>query len=112
VTSSEDGVCVVLVTAPDTGVATRLVRTVVEERLATCGNIVPGVRSIYRWNGELHEESEVLIVLKTTASASTLLAGRVPQLHPYDVPEVIVLPVVGGHAPYLEWVRAGTAGEG
>jgi periplasmic divalent cation tolerance protein len=99
---------IVLVTAPDPRGAATLIRTLVEERLAACGSIVPGIISIYRWNGEIREETEVLIVLKTTAAGAGKLALRVPALHPYDVPEVLVLPVLDGHLPYLDWVRSET----
>lgn len=102
---------IILVTAPDVETAGRLVRTLVEERLAACGNIVPGLRSIYRWQGEVHDEAEVLIVLKTVEARVAAVIERVPQLHPYDVPEVLVLPVEAGSGAYLEWVRQESSGE-
>jgi periplasmic divalent cation tolerance protein len=77
----------------------------VEEGLAACANILPGITSVYRWEGSLQRDSETLVVLKTTAARSDALRDRVVDLHPYDVPEVLVLPVVGGHAPYLRWVE-------
>ncbi len=95
---------VVLVTAPDVAVAERMVRALVEEGLAACGNVVPGVRSIFRWQGEIRAESEVLVILKTTAGDAGRLTARVAALHPYDVPEVLALPVASGHEPYLAWV--------
>ncbi len=103
---------VVLVTAPDRAAAERLVDTLLEERLIACGNLVPGVQSIYRWNDAVQRESEVLLVLKTTAARVPTLLQRVPALHPYDVPEVLVIPVEAGHGPYLEWVHQeiGSAG--
>ncbi len=76
-----------------------------EERLVACANVVPGITSIYRWEGEVHEEAEVLVVLKTRASLVPTLIARVEELHPYDVPEVLALPVLAGYDPYLEWVR-------
>lgn len=96
---------VVLVTAPDSDTAARLARALVEERLAACGNLVPGVRSIYRWEGKICDEAEVLLVLKTTADHADALRDRLLALHPYACPEVLVLPVEGGHAAYLAWVR-------
>lgn len=102
---------IILVTAPDVETAGRLVRTLVEERLAACGNIVPGLRSIYRWQDEVHDEAEVLIVLKTVEARVAAVIERVPQLHPYDVPEVLVLPVEAGSGAYLEWVRQESSGE-
>lgn len=99
----------VLVTAPDADTAARIARTLVEERLAACGNLVPGVRSIYRWEGAVHDEAEVLLVLKTTTGAVDRLRARVVELHPYSVPEVLALPVSAGHEPYLAWLRGGVA---
>ena len=103
---AETDVRVVLVTAPDPGTAAALARTLVEERLAACANLVPGVRSIYRWEGEVQDDAEVLLVLKTRAARCDALAARVRDLHPYDLPEVVVLPVGGGSRGYLEWVIA------
>lgn len=103
---------VVYVTAPDLDVATRLGRALVEEELAACCNLVPGVRSIYRWQGAVQEDGEVLLVIKTRAARLEALTARVVALHPYDLPEVIALPVAAGHLPYLAWVRAGAGGEG
>ena len=101
-------VCVILVTAPDEAVAERITRTLVEERLAACGNIVPRIRSIYRWDDAVQQDDEVLVILKTERARVELLRERVVALHPYDVPEVLVLPILGGHAPYLEWVARST----
>lgn len=101
---------VVLVTAPDEAVAESLVRRLVEERVVACGNIVAGVRSIFRWEGAVEHESECLIVFKTTAAAAQRLMARVPELHPYDVPEILVLPVEAGHGPYLGWIDENVSG--
>ncbi|HEX6938921.1 MAG TPA: divalent-cation tolerance protein CutA [Longimicrobiales bacterium] len=101
----ESGARVVLMTAPDRETAERLVRALVEERLVACGNIVPGLTSIYRWQGAIECESEVLVILKTAVEAVPALLARAPALHPYAVPELLVLPVEAGHRPYLEWVR-------
>jgi periplasmic divalent cation tolerance protein len=104
VSATNEGVCVVLVTAPDSDTAARIARSLVEERWIACANLVPGVRSIYRWQGRVEEDAEVLLVLKTSADRSEALAARVKALHPYEVPEVIALPVVGGSGAYLDWV--------
>lgn len=96
---------VVLVTAPDAGSAESLVRRLVEEGVVACGNIVPGITSIYRWKGEVERETEVLVIFKTTESGAAGLIRRVPELHPYDVPEVLVLPVEAGHPPYVQWIE-------
>ncbi len=96
---------VVLVTAPSAESAESLVRRLVEERVVACGTVLPAVTSIYRWEGAVARESEALIIFKTTVAGAERLTARVPELHPYDVPEVLILPVEDGHAPYLEWVR-------
>lgn len=97
-------ISVVLVTAPSQDVAETLVRRVVEERLAACGNIVPRVVSIYRWEGAVQRAEESLIVFKTPASAAARLMARVRELHPYDVPEVVILPVADVLPAYARWV--------
>ena len=99
---------VVLVTAPSPEKAAELARALVAERLAACGNVVPGVRSIYRWEGEVHDDAEALLVLKTTRGRFEALRDRVLALHPYDVPEVIALSVEAGSAAYLAWIGAET----
>jgi periplasmic divalent cation tolerance protein len=103
---SEKATQVVLCTAP-LAAGQQLVRTLVEERLVACGNIV-AVNSIYRWKDKIEAEDEVLIIFKTTTEAWPLLKQRVPQLHPYDVPELLLLGVVDGHEPYLQWVQEST----
>lgn len=100
---------VVLVTAPDEAVAESIVRRLVQERVVACGNVVPRVTSIYRWQGEVTHEAEALIVFKTTAAGAARLLERVPELHPYEVPEVLVLDVAEGHGPYLDWITENVA---
>jgi periplasmic divalent cation tolerance protein len=95
---------VVLVTAPSADVAATLARTLVEERLAACGNVLPGLRSIYRWEGKVLDEPEVLLLLKTQRSRFAELRDRILALHPYEVPEVIALPVEAGSERYLDWI--------
>ncbi len=99
-------VTVVLITAPSAEVAAGLARTLVEEGLAACGNVVPGLRSIYRWEGAIQDEAEVLLLLKTRTAAFEALRRRIVELHPYDVPEVLALKVEAGHEPYLAWIRS------
>jgi len=99
---------VVLVTAPTPERAAEIARALVEERLAACGNVVPGLRSIYRWEGKVQEDAEALLVLKTTRARFDALRDRVLALHPYEVPEVIALPVEAGSAPYLAWLAGET----
>jgi periplasmic divalent cation tolerance protein len=97
---------VVLVTAPNADSAAAMARTLVEEGLAACGNVVPAVRSIYRWDGQIHDDAEALLVLKTERRLVPELKARLPALHPYQVPELLVLPVEDGLGPYLAWVAA------
>lgn len=98
------GVRVVLVSGPDIETLAALARTLVEERLIACANLVDGVRSIFRWQGAVEDEREALAILKTTADRLEALSARVAELHPYEVPELLALPVVEGGAAYLEWV--------
>jgi periplasmic divalent cation tolerance protein len=99
---------VVLCTAPDGGVAERLARTLVEERLAACVNLVPGVRSVYRWEGAVQEDGEVLMVVKTVAARLATLEERLAALHPYDVPEFVALNPEHVSAGYLRWALGAT----
>jgi periplasmic divalent cation tolerance protein len=101
-------VVVVFSTFPTSEKAAEVVRTLVSEQLAACGNLVQPVRSIYRWNGEIQDESETLAILKTTDERFDAMKNRLVELHPYEVAEVIALPVTAGHAPYLAWVTAET----
>jgi periplasmic divalent cation tolerance protein len=99
---------VVLSTAPDVDLAVEIARTLVEERLAACVNVVPGLRSIYRWQGKACDETEVLCVIKTSRDRFADLEARLRKLHPYELPEIVALPVALGHKPYLDWVRQST----
>jgi periplasmic divalent cation tolerance protein len=99
---------VVLVTVPTPDRAAEIARVLVEERLAACGNVVPGLRSIYRWEGKVQEDDEALLLLKTTRARFEALRDRVLALHPYEVPEVIALSVEAGSAAYLGWIAAET----
>lgn len=97
-------VVIVYCTMPAGDVPATIARTVVDEKLAACVNLLPGVTSIYRWQGEVQQDVEVLAIIKTTAGGFEALRARLVELHPYDCPEVIGLPVTAGHAPYLDWV--------
>jgi periplasmic divalent cation tolerance protein len=94
---------VVLVTCPPDR-AESLARSVVEERLVACVNILGGVRSIYTWQGKICDDGEALLVLKTRLPLFEQLRARVATLHPYDIPEIIALPILAGHPPYLQWL--------
>lgn len=101
----------ILSTAPDAATADRLARALVEERLAACVNVLPGVRSTYRWQGAVEQADEVLLVVKTTVPAAASAAARLAELHPYATPEVLVVEPSGGSAAYLDWIRASIAPE-
>jgi periplasmic divalent cation tolerance protein len=104
-----EGVVVLLSTAPSMDKGAEIARALVGEKLAACVNLVPGVRSIYAWKGELCDEAEVLCVIKTRAERVEALRARLVTLHPYEVPELVVLDVSGGHPPYLSWVGESTS---
>ena len=97
----------VLVTCPPER-APGLARTLVEDRLAACVNILPAVRSIYSWKGEVCDDGEALLVVKTRASLFDALRGAIVAGHPYEVPEVIAIPIVAGSQPYLDWLASST----
>ena len=92
---------VVFITASSQEEAQRIARTLVEERLAACVNILPGIRSVYRWKGQIHEDPEVLLTAKTAGQMLDPLIQRVKQLHSYEVPEIIALPILAGAEDYL-----------
>lgn len=95
-----------LCTCPDAASAQKLAETLVGERLAACVNRLPGVLSTYRWQGEVATEEEELLLIKTTTDRYGALEARLPELHPYELPELIALPLDHGLAAYLDWVRA------
>lgn len=104
-----DEVRIVLSTVPDESVAASMAWTLVEERLAACVNRVSGVRSTYRWEGRICDETEVLLILKSSSSRVDALIARVKSLHPYAVPEILVVPVVTGHPSCVSWILQETA---
>jgi len=107
--SSTSRIVVVFVTCPNRRAAERIGRTLVEEHLAACANILQGLTSIYRWEGKVCRDPEVLVLLKTRRSCFPALARRLRELHPYSVPEIVALPVALGSPAYLAWVAASTA---
>jgi periplasmic divalent cation tolerance protein len=113
VTASPPSDAVVVVTTTDSpDEAERLARGLVEHRLAACVQIVGPVRSAFRWEGSVSVETEWQLVVKTAAARVDELTAWIAAEHSYDVPEVIAVPVVGGHAPYLRWVTDETAPTG
>ena len=102
---------IVMTTLPaDADVAT-FARTLVETRLAACVNLLPGMDSVYRWDGRIEQERERQLVIKTSRGRLPALWDRVREIHPYEVPEFIVLPIVDGSDAYLRWVGESTRPE-
>jgi periplasmic divalent cation tolerance protein len=99
---------VVLCTCPDEATATRIATALLAEELAACVNCVAGIRSIYRWEGQIRDDTEVLLVIKTSAARYGALETLVRARHPYELPEIIALPVVAGARDYLDWIGQAT----
>src|SRR5438309_6223536 len=99
----------VITTLPNADAAAELAKNVVGERLAGCANIIPALRSIYRWQGKLQDENEVLVLFKTRQELFESLKARILELHPYEVPEVLAIPVEQGYQAYLDWLANETA---
>lgn len=99
---------IAFVTCPPEHAAT-LATALVEARVAACVNIVPAVRSIYRWQDRVHDDGEALLLIKHPRAGFEALKAAVLARHPYELPEVIAVDVVDGHAPYLDWIRSACA---
>jgi periplasmic divalent cation tolerance protein len=100
---------IALTTCPDEDCARSIATTLVTERLAACVNRVPGVRSTYFWDGRLQDDSEVLLIIKTSEARLPDIETRLKALHPYELPELVALRIEGGSQPYLDWLAAGVA---
>ncbi len=96
---------------PNAETAARIAQALVEERIAACVQTLPGMASTYRWQGAVRTDSEVLLLIKTTRERLAALKARLPTLHPYETPELLVVDVIDGLGPYLAWVEAETAPE-
>lgn len=101
----EDGVLVVLTTFPDDAKARQTAVELVERQVAACVNLLPGVKSIYRWQGQVEQGEEVLAVMKTTRGRYGALEKALLELHPYETPELLAMPVEAGAEAYLRWVK-------
>ena len=99
------GVVTVLMTAPDAATAEEIVGRLLDERLVACGNVLPGATSLYRWEGKVERDEEVVVIMKTLRETTPRVLERAEQLHPYDVPELLVHEVTDGSPAYLAWVR-------
>ena len=96
---------VVLLTGPTAEALQAIGGSLVEERLAACVNVLPGVKSIYRWEGAVEESDEALAIVKTTVARLPGLEARVGELHPYELPEILAVEPDGGSIAYLDWIR-------
>ena len=99
---------VVYCTCPNQATAGHIAETVVNERLAACVTIVPGLTSIYRWQGAIQRDEELLLIMKTCSTVYAGLEARLRELHPYEVPEIIALPIQAGSTTYLDWIADNT----
>lgn len=106
---SKSDYLVVLCTCPDAATAEDLAGMLVRERLAACVNIQAGVTSVYEWQGKVEKDQETLLIIKSTASNFYRLRAALADAHPYDVPEIIALPITQGYEPYLDWIGQNTA---
>lgn len=99
------GIRLILSSFADETSASVVVRGLLEERLIACGSMIPGVRSLYRWKGSIEESSEIQVLFKTDQDHATRCMERLAELHPYEVPEVLLLDVEEASAPYADWIR-------
>eukprot|EP00877_Chromochloris_zofingiensis_P010914 jgi/Chrzof1/6076/Cz17g08020.t1 len=106
---SPSGAIVVYVTVPDENTGKQIAAKLVEDHLVACVNMVPGVQSIYWWDNKVNYDSELMLIIKTRESLLGALTTQVKQLHPYDEPEVIAMPIIGGSDTYIAWLKDSTA---
>ena len=104
-----DSYVVVLVTVPDVACGEKIARALVDERLAACVNRLGPIRSLFRWKGALDAADEQLLLIKSRLGLFARLEARIAQLHPYETPEIVALPIVAGASRYLDWIAAETS---
>jgi len=107
----DDDIVLVISNAPDLLLAKRIAHVLVEDGLAACVNLGAPILSIYHWEGQIEGAEEVPLWIKTTVGQQHAVVQALAKLHPYEVPEIIVVPVIGGSAPYLDWVREHASGK-
>lgn len=100
----------ILITVPSMDVGKQIAHQLIINRLAACANILPGITSIYTWQGRVNEDQELLLLVKTREVLIDSVIGAVKDVHPYDLPEIIALPITGGDKAYLEWIAGSTIG--
>jgi len=101
----------VMITAGSEEEGARIAEALLEERLIACANLVGGIRSLYRWKGQVCDDREILLLCKTQRQLFPRLSGKVKSIHSYEVPEIIALPLIEGWQPYLDWVEQETTPE-
>lgn len=99
----------ILTNVPDEATATAIASMLVEKRLSACVNILPGVRAVYRWEGQIEQADEITLLAKTTSDRYAEAEAAIKALHPYDLPEIIAFPVAAGFPPYLKWIAQETS---
>lgn len=102
---AEAEVLLLFTTVPNAESAGQLAEALVAEHLAACVNQIPGLRSTYRWKGEICRETELLLIIKTRRDRLDAVKARILALHPYELPEIVAVEAAGGHVPYLDWIR-------
>lgn len=107
-----DSVVIALSTCADEDTAARIAKTLVAEGLATCVNRVSAVRSTYVWDGSLHDDAEILLIIKTAQRQLAGIEARFKDLHPYELPELVAIGATGGSERYLDWIRSGVQSKG
>ena len=100
---------ILYVTVPNDEVAEKLATTLVNERLVACVQVLPGIKSYYRWEGKVHVDGEILLLIKTRAEIFPVVEERIVELHPYDVPQIVAAPLTKVHEPYLTWLVENTS---
>lgn len=100
---------ILLCTCPDDAVAADLSVRLVDQGLAACINCIPGLTSVYKWESEMQSGTEVLLMIKTSEAAVERLIVELKHLHPYELPEIIAVPITAGYEPYLDWIRESTS---
>jgi periplasmic divalent cation tolerance protein len=105
---TEEGARIVFMMAPDMAVAEQVVRALLDEHLVACGNMIPSVTSVYRWEGAIQQETEVMVMLKTTERLTDAVIARIRAMHPYEVPEIVAVDIAAGLPEYLGWIREST----
>ncbi len=97
---------VILCSVPDMETASTIARALVDEQLAACVNIIPNITSVYRWKGVIEQDSECLLLIKSTCAMWGMLETRIKALHPYELPEIIAVPIATGQQDYLQWITS------